>query len=276
MEGDGVAVRRAFPTHNLDHLDPFLLLDEMGPTEYGPGEAKGTPEHPHRGFETVTYLLAGTLHHRDSGGHTGTLGPGDVQWMTAGAGVVHSELPGPDLLRDGGRMHGFQVWVNLPRADKMIPPRYQDVPAARLPLVRGDDGRVAVRVIAGEALGARAPVETRTPILFLHCTAGPGGELAVPAPAAFNVFAYVIDGAGRFGRERVRAGSGQVVVFSRAGGTITLACAPDASDPVSVLVIGGQPLGEPIARYGPFVMSSEAEIAQAIADYRAGRMGRLT
>src|SRR5438445_610888 len=193
-EGAGFIVHRPFPTQRLDHLDPFLLLDEMGPMELGPGEAEGAPDHPHRGFETVTYLLDGEFVHADSQGNRGRLQAGDVQWMTAGDGVVHSEMPAEKIRRDGGRVHGFQLWVNLPRADKRMRPRYQDVPAARIPQATSPDGLARVRVIAGESLGARAVIDTRTPIAYLHFTLQPGAQLEQPVPAGFRGFAYVFSG----------------------------------------------------------------------------------
>src|ERR1041384_4809727 len=166
LEGGGFLVRRPFPTASFSDFDPFLLLDEMGPMDVGPGEAKGAPDHPHRGFETVTYLLSGEMEHKDSRGHAGRLRPGDVQWMTAGAGVVHSEMPSAEFQRTGGRIHGFQLWVNLPRREKMTSPRYQEIPAASIPTAQTKDDLVTVRVIAGEALGARAVIETITPITY--------------------------------------------------------------------------------------------------------------
>ncbi|HVT43306.1 MAG TPA: pirin family protein [Thermoanaerobaculia bacterium] len=271
-EGAGFLVHRSFPTNALPDLDPFLLLDEMGPMELGPGEAKGAPDHPHRGFETVTYMIDGRMQHRDSAGNAGEIGPGDVQWMTAGAGVVHSEMPHDDLLTHGGRMHGFQLWVNLPRRDKMMAPRYQEVPASSIPVGRSEDGLVTVRVIAGESYGQTAVIDTRTPILHLHFDVEPEGEGSQPVPAGYSVFAYVIEGSGRFGREGKQAATGQVIVFDNDGDEVQFA----ASDSrLSFLLIGGVPIGEPIVRYGPFVMNSKQEIHQAIDDYQNGRMGRI-
>src|SRR5206468_5137127 len=160
LEGEGMIVTRPFPTARLDHLDPFLLLDRMGPVTHGPGEAKGAPDHPHRGFETVTYMLSGSFRHKDSQGHEGKLAAGDVQWMTAGRGVIHSEEPSKEFQQIGGKLHGVQLWVNLPKTDKMIRPHYQEIPAAKIPSTRTDDGRVEVRVLAGESLGAHAVIET--------------------------------------------------------------------------------------------------------------------
>ncbi len=274
MEGGGFEVRRSFPTRSLEEVDPFLLLDEMGPSDLGPGEAKGAPDHPHRGFETVTYMIAGRMDHRDSAGNAGSIGPGDVQWMTAGDGVVHSELPGADVLRDGGRQHGFQLWVNLPRKDKRMKPRYQEVPAARIPTVRTDEG-VTVRVIAGGSLGARAVIDTRTPILFLHFTLAPGARVVQPVPADWSVFAYVFGGAARLGPEGREVRDGQAAVFADDGEAVVLASDRDQAKPAEVLLIGGLPLREPVARYGPFVMNTKDEIIEAIEDFRAGRLGRM-
>ena len=278
LEGAGFAVRRPFPTRTLDHVDPFLLLDEMGPADLGPGEAKGAPDHPHRGFETVTYMLTGRMEHRDSQGNAGRLGPGDVQWMTAGAGVVHSEMPEAEFHRQGGRMHGFQLWVNLPRHDKMMRPRYQEVPADRIPVGRSDDGAVTVRVIAGEALGARAVIDTRTPIMYLHYTLRPGARTVPPLSPAYTALAYVFAGEGLFGPDDVnarRAREGQLVLFAGDGDAVALAAPPTAPEPLGLLLLAGSPLGEPVARYGPFVMNTEAEIRQAIEDYQQGRMGQI-
>src|ERR1700704_729650 len=213
LEGGGFLVRRPFPKATFSDFDPFLLLDEMGPMEVAPGEAKGAPDHPHRGFETVTYLLSGDMQHKDSGGHAGRLRAGDVQWMTAGAGVVHGEMPSPEFLRDGGRMHGFQLWVNLPQRDKMVKPRYQEIPSAKIPKATSDDGLISVSVIAGEALGEKAVIETRTPIIYLHYRIKPGGVVTQQVPGAYNAFAYVVDGEGLFGAEAERAGDGQMVLF---------------------------------------------------------------
>ena len=203
LEGGGFLVHRPFPTQALSQVDPFLLLDEMGPMDLAPGEAKGAPDHPHRGFETVTYLLSGQMEHRDSQGNAGSLRPGDVQWMTAGAGVVHSEMPAEELLRKGGRMHGFQLWVNLPRIDKLMKPRYQEVPGKSIPEATSPDGLAKARVIAGEAFGAKAVIETRTPMIYLHFTVQPGGRVRQPVPQGFNAFAYVVEGEGVLDRKSV-------------------------------------------------------------------------
>ncbi len=268
-EGGGFIVRRPLPTAGLDHLDPFLLIDEMGPVEYGPGEAVGAPDHPHRGFETVTYILEGAMRHEDSAGHRGLLRPGDVQWMTAGAGIVHSEMPTPELLDRGGRVHGFQIWVNLPTRLKMTRPRYQDVPAARIRTVRSDDGLATGRIVAGEALGARAVIETHTPIVYQDWTLAPGADLTLPIDRAQRVLAYVFEGAARVGERAI--GGGQLAILGD-GDSVRLR----ASSPGRLLLLAGVPHREPVARYGPFVMNTERELAEAFQDYRTGRMGEIT
>ncbi len=268
-------VHRSFPTHFLPDFDPFMLLDEMGPMVLAPGEAKGAPDHPHRGFETVTYLLDGRFEHKDSQGHSGKLAAGDVQWMTAGAGVIHSEMPEREFVRTGGRLHGFQLWVNLPRRDKMVKPRYQDIPSAEIPVAKSPDGRVKVRVIAGEALGKQAVIETRTPIMYLHFTLEPGAEMAQPVPQDYNAFAYIVGGKGLFGVDEKPAQREQVVLFANGGDKVSIKSPSDAASPLDVLLIAGVPLKEPVARYGPFVMNTKDEIYQAIEDYRSGRMGKI-
>lgn len=275
LEGGGFLVRRPFPKASFSEFDPFLLLDEMGPMEVAPGEAKGAPDHPHRGFETVTYMLSGDMEHKDSRGHAGRLRPGDVQWMTAGAGVVHSEMPSREFLRTGGRMHGFQLWVNLPRSDKMISPRYQEISSSQIPKATSADGLVTVNVIAGEAMGQHSVIETRTPIIYVHYRIKPGGVAVQKVPRQYNAFAYVVEGAGLFGAERERASDGQMVLFTQDGDEVKIENSPNTSATLDVLFIAGVPLNEPVARYGPFVMNTEGEIRQAIRDYQLGRMGAI-
>lgn len=276
LEGGGFLVRRPFPKPAFSEFDPFLLLDEMGPMDLGPGEAKGAPDHPHRGFETVTYMLSGELEHKDSSGRAGRLRPGDVQWMTAGAGVVHSEMPSAEFERNGGRMHAFQLWVNLPKRDKMMKPRYQEIPSAQIPKATSTDGLVTVNVIAGEALGQKAVIETRTPIIYLHYQIKPGGSVTQQVPSTFNTFAYVVDGQGLFGSERERAADGQMVLFAQDGDEVRIENPADAKATLDVLLIAGSPLNEPIVRYGPFVMNTRQEILEAIDDYSQGRMGAIS
>ncbi len=275
-EGGGFIVHRPFPTRLLMDFDPFLLLDEMGPIDYAPGEAKGAPDHPHRGFETVTYALEGQFGHKDSAGHSGTLRAGDVQWMTAGAGSCTARCRIPSFMRTGGRVHGVQLWVNLPRRDKMIAPRYQEIPSASIPVATSADGKVRVKVIAGEALGVKAAIETRTPILYQHFSLQPGATIAA-AGAARTIACSLM-------RCRARASMAKATharkstrrrwsCFENDGDTVTLAA---GAEPLEVLLLGGVPLKEPVVRYGPFVMNTEDEIRQAVIDYQAGRMGAIT
>ena len=273
LEGGGFPVRRPFPTDELDQVDPFLLLDHLGPIEWGPGEAIGAPDHPHRGFETVTYLLAGETEHKDSGGHQGRLMPGDVQWMTAGSGVIHSEMPAPNFYEQGGKMHGFQIWINLPRDRKMIPPRYQDTPAEKIPEVLLEDGASKVRVIAGEFQTTRAVIETNTPILYLHIKLQAGMNIVQPVTSDHNCMAYIIEGHGLFGAEKEpqSASEGQLVLFARNGDEVCLSSGKDS--PVELLLLAGRPFNEEIARYGPFVMNTREEIFEAFQDYQQGKMG---
>jgi quercetin 2,3-dioxygenase len=275
LEGGGFLVRRPFPKASFSDFDPFLLLDEMGPMDVAPGEAKGAPDHPHRGFETVTYILSGEMEHKDSRGHAGSLRAGDVQWMTAGAGVVHSEMPSREFQREGGRMHGFQLWVNLPQRDKMMKPRYQEIPSSQIPKATSPDGLVTVSVIAGDALGEKAVIETRTPIIYLRYRIKPGGVATQQVPGGFNAFAYVVEGEGLFGADSERSGDGQMVLFAQDGNEVRIENPSEAKATLDVLLIAGLPLNEPIARYGPFVMNTPQEIHQAFEDYREGRMGEI-
>jgi redox-sensitive bicupin YhaK (pirin superfamily) len=267
-EGAGFLVRRPFPGAGLSIADPFLLLDELGPVDYAPGEAIGAPDHPHRGFETVTYVLEGENEHEDSAGHRGTIGPGDVQWMTAGRGVVHSEEPSKALRARGGRVHGFQIWVNLPAKDKMIAPRYQEIPRAGIPQATSPDGLATVQVIAGDVLGQRAVIETRTPIALHDWTLRPGAMIEVPLPPSFAAYVYVFRGAVELGGTRLV--DGQLAVLGE-GDAVHLTASGDAR----LLLLAGVPLREPVASYGPFVMNTRDEIVQAMRDYQAGRMGQI-
>jgi redox-sensitive bicupin YhaK (pirin superfamily) len=272
-EGGGFVVRRPLPGVGLEVADPFLLLDEMGPVDYAPGEAVGAPDHPHRGFETVTYILSGEMEHEDSAGHRDTIRTGDVQWMTAGGGLVHSEMPSARVQAEGGRVHGFQVWVNLPRALKMTRPRYQALAASRIPTAATPDGTARVKVIAGEALGARAVIETHTPIVYQDWTLAPGADVTLPLDAAHAVMAYVFAGAARVGERVVQ--DGQLALLGP-GDAVRLRAADGAAEPARLLLLGGVPLNEPVARYGPFVMNTQQELLQAFEDFKSGRMGEIT
>ena len=256
----------------ISHCDPFLMLDHFGPITQKPGEAVGAPDHPHRGFETVSYLIDGSSQHKDSAGNSGVLKAGWVQWMTAGSGVVHSEMPSDEQQEKGGKSEGFQLWVNLPAKDKMIPPRYQDTPAEDIPIATAQEGNVWVKVIAGESLGVKAVIETRTPIMFLDVRLQPGTVFIQPVPKQFEGFAYVWRGSGLLGSERKPASMGQVGVLDQ-GEELRMEAAED--EEVRILLIAGEPLREPIARHGPFVMNTWAEIEQAFADYQSGKLGRI-
>ncbi|MCV0392713.1 MAG: pirin family protein [Nitrosopumilus sp.] len=272
-EGEGFVVHRAFPNETVREFDPFLLVDEMGPFAVSSGEAKGAPDHPHRGFETVTYMIEGVFEHKDSQGNSGILKSGDVQWMTAGSGVIHSEMPEKEFSKRGGTLHGFQLWVNLPRKDKMMNPRYQDVPSNKIPTV--EDNGVKVKIIAGEAMGKQAVIDTRTPIMYLHYTIQPGAKTVQKVPKNYNVFAYVIDGNGLFGQEQKSVYKEQSVFFEKDGNEVQIEASKNSDSPLQVLLIAGVPLEEPVARYGPFVMNTEGEIKQAILDYNNGKMGKI-
>jgi redox-sensitive bicupin YhaK (pirin superfamily) len=272
LEGEGVLVHRPFPSRDLAEFDPFLLIDEMGPMEVKPNAAKGFPDHPHRGFETITYMLAGRFEHRDSHGHAGKINPGDVQWMTAGAGLVHSEAPEEEFRRTGGPMHGFQVWINLPKKDKMIPPRYQEVPKDQIP--EATEGGVKVRVIAGESLGKQAVIDTRIPVQYLHFTLQPGASVDQPVPNDANALAYVFEGTAIIDSKRVDTHN--MAAFARNGDSVHLEAAADSKEPVEVILLSGVPINEPVARYGPFVMNTKEEIVQAFEDFQSGRMGTIT
>jgi len=260
-EGAGVRIRRSLGTFALDYHDPFLLLDEFK-SEEGADYAAGFPDHPHRGFETVTYMLAGSMRHEDHKGNRGELGPGSVQWMTAGRGIIHSEMP----LQEEGLMWGFQLWVNLPARNKMTAPRYQDIPASSIPEV-STEGGVTIRIIAGEAQGRRGPVEgIATSPLYLDLRIPAGGSYEHPVPPEHNSLAYVYEGAGEVGGEGIEAG--ELAVLSRDGAEVVRLAASDR--PMRVLLLGAKPLEEPVSRYGPFVMNTRAEIEQAFEDYRQG------
>ncbi len=270
-EGAGFVVRRPFPTVAVPHLDPFLLLDEMGPVDYAPGEAVGAPDHPHRGFETVTYVLEGETEHADSAGHRGTIGPGAVQWMTAGAGIVHSEMPSRTIQTEGGRVHGFQLWVNLPARLKMTTPRYQEIVAAHVPEATSHDGLAHVRVIAGHALGVDAAIDTHIPIVYQDWTLRPRGTTHLDLADDLAAMLYVFSGAVEVGADAHRVVDGQLAVLG-AGDHVSVTSPNGAR----FLVLAGTPTGEPVARYGPFVMNTQAELQQAVDDFRSGRMGRIT
>ncbi|HKT06133.1 MAG TPA: pirin family protein [Rugosimonospora sp.] len=277
FEGEGFPVRRAFAGVDLAALDPFIHMDQMGEVEYAPGEPKGTAWHPHRGFETVTYMIDGEIQHADSNGGGGLITDGATQWMTAGAGILHIEAPPERVVMAGGLFHGIQLWVNLPRRLKFAPPRYQDIHAGSVALLSSSDGGALVRVIAGELAGHSGPGVTHTPITLVHATISPGASLTLPWRKDFNALAYVLAGQGTVGAQQRPVEAGQLAVFG-AGDALTVAASAtqDSRSPgLDVLFLGGQPIREPVAAYGPFVMNTRAELVQAFEDYQAGRLGTI-
>ena len=277
FEGEGFPVRRAFAGVDLRALDPFIHMDQMGEVDYAPGEPKGTAWHPHRGFETVTYIIDGTFRHQDSNGGGGLITNGDTQWMTAGGGILHIEEPPEDLVMSGGLFHGFQLWVNLPGSMKLTAPRYQDIRAGQVALLSSADGGTLVRVIAGEVGGHSGPGITHTPISLLHATLQPGAQLRLPWRADFNALGYVMAGSGTAGTGKRPVRTGQLTVFGP-GDVLTFGASQRADGPsegMELLVLGGEPIREPVAAYGPFVMNTRAELVQAFEDYQAGRLGTV-
>jgi redox-sensitive bicupin YhaK (pirin superfamily) len=277
LEGEGFPVRRAFAGVDLRRLDPFIHMDQMGEVDYAPGEPKGTPWHPHRGFETVTYIMDGVFDHQDSHGGGGTITNGDTQWMTAGSGLLHIEAPPEWLVTQGGLFHGIQLWVNLPRHQKLVTPRYQDLRASSVALATTPDGGVLLRVIAGEVAGLQGPGATHTPMALVHATLSPGARLDLPWPAGFNALVYVLSGEGSVGPDATPVRTGNLTVLG-AGDVVTVA-ANQAQESrlggLDVLVLGGRPIHEPVAWAGPFVMNTREEVLQAFEDFQGGRMGRI-
>ncbi len=280
LEGAGFPVRRPFPGSgvSLYDTDPFLLLDHIGPIHWGPKEPRGAPWHPHRGFETVTYILNGAFAHHDSNGGGGLIRDGDTQWMTAGSGILHDEMPPDDLYRHGGLFHGTQLWVNLPRSLKWTVPRYQNIPADRVMLAASADAGALVRVIAGHVDGIEGPGVTWTPIDDIHASVQPGAELLLPWNPNFNALVYVLAGRGFVGREAVPIRDGELAVFGPGNAVFVTADRhqnTEFSPNLEVLLLGGLPIREPIVQWGPFVMNTRDEIVQAVEDYQAGRMGTV-
>ena len=277
LEGEGFPVRRAFAGVDLSSLDPFIHMDQMGEVNYAPGEPKGTPWHPHRGFETVTYMIDGVFRHQDSNGGGGLITDGDTQWMTAGGGILHIEAPPEEVVVKGGLFHGFQLWVNLPARLKMTAPRYQDIRAGQVKLLSSADGGALLRVIAGEVAGYQGPGVTHTPITLLHATLSPGAQIRLPWRPDFNALGYVLAGSGSAGASHRPVRTGQLAVFGP-GDVITVAAGQRQDGPsagLDILLLGGQPIREPVAAYGPFVMNTREELVQAFEDYQAGRLGSI-
>ena len=277
LEGEGFPVRRAFAGVPQSDLDPFIHMDQMGEVDYAPGEPKGTPWHPHRGFETVTYLIDGVFRHQDSIGGGGVITDGDTQWMTAGAGILHIEAPPEDLVVSGGLFHGIQLWVNLPAASKWEPPRYQDIGRSNQTLVASHDGGALVRIIAGTVGGHGGPGATYTPITLLHATVEPGARMELPWPREQNALVYVLAGSGAVGSAAHPVSTGRLAVLGTGDHLVVSADSrQDSHTPkLEVLLLGGVPIGEPVAWYGPFVMNTEDELRQAFDDYQTGKLGQI-
>jgi len=277
LEGEGFPVRRAFAGIDMVDLDPFVHMDQMGEVDYGPGEPKGTPWHPHRGFETVTYMIDGTFLHRDSIGGGGVIQNGATQWMTAGSGILHIERPPDALIDSGGLFHGIQLWVNLPARLKMTNPRYQDIEAESVSLLTNENGDAIIRVIAGSLGDIDGPGSTHTPIAIAHVSLLPGAQLTLPWNPAYNSLTYVLAGRGTVGVEHNAIAEGQMAVHI--DGDFLVLSADESQDSrthaFEVLILGGEPIREPVATYGPFVMNTRAELQQAFEDYEAGRLGQI-
>jgi redox-sensitive bicupin YhaK (pirin superfamily) len=277
FEGEGFPVRRAFAGVDLAALDPFIHLDQIGEVNYAPGEPKGTPWHPHRGFETVTYMMDGVIQHADSIGGGGVIQDGGTQWMTAGKGILHIETPPPDVVAAGGWFHGLQLWVNLPRAKKWVDPRYQDLEADQVRLVTTPNADAVMRIIAGDLGGFTGPGATQSPITMVHATLAPGAQAVVPWPKGFNCLVYVLGGRGTVGAEGRPVETGNLTVFGPGDGfTVT---ADDHQDTrtlgLELVLLGGRRIGEPVAWVGPFVMNTRAEVGQAFDDFQAGKLGEV-
>lgn len=277
FEGEGFPVRRAFGGVDLADLDPFIHLDQIGEVNYAPGEPKGTPWHPHRGFETVTYMMDGVLQHADSTGGGGVIRDGATQWMTAGKGILHIETPPHDVVEAGGWFHGLQLWVNLPASKKWIDPRYQDLEADRVNVVTTPGADTVLRIIAGPLGEFAGPGSTHTPMTMVHATLAPGARTVVPWPSSFNCLVYVLGGSGRVGAEERPVQTGNLTVFGPGDAFVIRADdrQDTRTDGMEVLLLGGQPIGEPVAWYGPFVMNTRDEIQEAFDDFHAGRLGSV-
>jgi redox-sensitive bicupin YhaK (pirin superfamily) len=275
FEGEGFPVRRTMAGINHAYLDPFIMMDHMGEVDYAAGEPKGTNWHPHRGFETVTYLIEGQFIHQDTHGGGGVITEGATQWMTAGAGLLHIETPPEQLVEQGGLFHGFQLWVNLPAKDKFLSPRYQGIESGQITLLASADGSSLLRVIAGQVDGHRGPGSTHTPITLLHASVAAGSRLSLPWQPNYNALAYVMAGAGTVGPDAQPIHAGQLAVFG-AGDRLTIAAdsrQDSRTSSLEVILLGGEPIREPMVHYGPFVMNTRAELQQALADYQSGRLG---
>jgi redox-sensitive bicupin YhaK (pirin superfamily) len=272
FEGEGFPVRRTFAGVPSAELDPFIMMDQMGEVDYAPYEPRGTDWHPHRGFETVTYIIDGTFVHQDSHGGGGVITNGATQWMTAGGGILHIETPPEELVVSGGLFHGHQLWVNLPAKDKMTAPRYQNLEADQVVLLSSEDGGALVRLIAGDLGAHTGPGSTYTPVTVAHVTVFPDSQVTLPWNPAYNALTYVLSGTGTAGVESAPVHGGNLVVF---GGGDSVTYANTSGEPLELFVLGGQPIREPVQQYGPFVMNTRQQLQQAIDDFNAGKLGSV-
>ncbi|MEK7350637.1 MAG: pirin family protein [Nitrospirota bacterium] len=272
MVGDGFPVRNLFPSNDLDReVSPFLMLDYAGPQYFEPTDhPRGVGEHPHRGFETVTIVYEGVVAHRDSAGNAGIIGPGDVQWMTAASGIVHEEFHEKEFAKHGGTLHAIQLWVNLPRASKMAAPGYQTILNDNIPSIDLDNKAGRLRVIAGSYLGHKGPAHTFTPVELYDLQMKAGKQIALALPEGHNTAIFVLQGRASVNGSQT-AGEAELIVCKHEGSQVTV----EAQENSRLLVMAGKPIDEPIARYGPFVMNTKAELVQAVNDYQAGKMGHL-
>ena len=281
-EGDGFPVTRAFAGISYQDLDPFIHMDQMGEVEYAPYEPRGTSWHPHRGFETFTYMIDGTFQHQDSHGGGGTIQDGATQYMTAGSGVLHIETPPDSLVMSGGVFHGIQLWINLPAAKKMSNPAYQNLEGGDVALISSQDGGALIRVLAGEIAGHTGPGKSQTPMTIAHITLAPGASVSIPWNPEFNAMAYTLAGQGTVGESpdgnpRAKISTGAMTVYGPGDRLVITADAQQDSrhNALEIFLLGGQPIKEPVVAYGPFVMNSKAEIIQALEDYQYGRFGQI-
>jgi len=272
FEGDGIPVTRAFPIPGLREVDPFLLFDHFGPINYTPGGATGVPAHPHCGFEAITYMLSGEVEHKDSWGGKATIRAGDMQWMTTGSGLIHSELATEGFKKKGGVMQGLQIWINLPQKNKKAKPRYQHIPKDQIPVIKLENDRILIKVLVGTFMDAKSTVQTYSPVSILDAQFSTPGRITIDVSKEQIAMVYVIDGELQFAKNNETASKGQMIYFDQESDGIDLA---SVSSSGSYLILSGKTLNEPIARHGPFVANTEEGIRQAMLDYQNGKMGRL-
>ena len=271
FEGDGIPVNRAFPLPNMREADPFLLFDHFGPVNYEPGGATGVPAHPHCGFEAITYLLSGEVEHKDSWGGQATIETGDIQWMTTGSGLIHSELVTEKFKKSGGIMQGLQIWVNLPQKNKKVKPWYQHIKKKNIPVFKQDD-KIEIKVLVGDVKEIKSEVQTYSPVSIFDVQFSAPGNIDLHIPVEQMTMIYVIDGELQFSIDNKIASKGQIIYFDQSSDKMNLT---SISQSGSYLVLAGKPLGETISRYGPFVTNTEGEMKQAMLDYQNGKMGQL-